>query len=536
VGLLHPDTHFGGDREKVVRGEAYLRLRIHGDFVNAGQRFFPPPVGHATHFGIHIYGRPKDIGFAHLSWLTDAEELPKSLAMAEAGELPEGWNQASGTPGVRYKGDWDSRPHPARVIRVEHETLALWQRLTRDDDVPVSQARLLSPVSTEEQGAIRALANYPVRLDDFDPQISSGFHETAAKKEGLIRHELSQPGDWSEVILKGLQIGLANPMFKSPTANSNDAFGLDLVLMPIDATPETEYRRATEFSRYRDSQDRWIDHRSNSSQPYTEFYRLAWRRQISSNSERSLYAAIVPPGPAHVHLVQSMVLADNRSTALAAGFWCSLPLDYFVRITGKSDLQTSGAKTLPFGSSDHPLAPSLLLRAMRLNCLTTAHANLWDDVYDNAWHTDEWACSWDGLQPLAEVGPTWEQGTPLRTERARRAALLEIDALVAVWLGMDVDALIAMYNARFPVLNRFEETMWFDANGWKLTGYHRTFGQIEQKTSYDELLACNESGGAAPPVGYTPPFYKADRVAEYRQAHAVFSERLRKARGESDMR
>src|SRR5205823_5128449 len=67
VGLLHPDTHFGGDREKVLRGEAYLRLRIHGDFVNALQRFFPRPVGDTTHFGIHIYGHPKEIGFAHLS-------------------------------------------------------------------------------------------------------------------------------------------------------------------------------------------------------------------------------------------------------------------------------------------------------------------------------------------------------------------------------------------------------------------------------------------------------------------------------------
>ena len=268
VGLLHPDTHFGGNREKVLRGEAYLRLRIHGDFVNAGQQFFPRPVGDTTHFGIHIYGRPKEIKFAHLSWLTDAEELPKSLTLAEKGELPDGWDLKSGTPGVRYKGNWDSRPHPARVIQVDRETLALWQRLTGDHDALIEQARLLSPVSTEEQDAIRALANYPVRLDNFDPQISSGFHETAARKEGLIRHELSQPSDWSEVILKGLQIGLANPMFKSPTANSNDAFGLDLVSMPIDATPETEYRRATDVSRYEGAQDQWIDHRSGTRTLY----------------------------------------------------------------------------------------------------------------------------------------------------------------------------------------------------------------------------------------------------------------------------
>ena len=30
--------------------------------------------------------------------------------------------------------------------------------------------------------------------------------------------------------------------------------------------------------------------------------------------------------------------------------------------------------------------------------------------------------------------------------------------------------------------------------------------------------------------GYTPPFYKADRIAEYRQAHAAFSARLAAAR------
>jgi len=232
-----------------------------------------------------------------------------------------------------------------------------------------------------------------------------------------------------------------------------------------------------------------------------------------------------------------MALADNEANALASGFWCSLPLDYLVRLVGKSNLLVSTAKALPFGSQDHPLASALLLRAMRLNCLTNAYADLWADVYDEAWQADTWACSWEGLPPLAEIGQTWDHSTPLRTERARRSALVEIDALVAVWLGMDMDALIAIYRAAFPVLNRYEETTWFDANGWKLTGYHRTFGQIQQRNSYNELLAYNESRGTAPPPdGYTPPFYKANREAEYRQAHAVFSERMLKARTEGDMR
>jgi hypothetical protein len=432
-------------------------------------------------------------------------------------------------------GDWDSRPHPARVIRVDRDTLALWQRLTGDDDAPVSQASLLSPVSTEEQDAIRVLASYSTRLGGFDPQISRGYDESLAKKNGLIRYDLSRPGDWFEVVLKGIQIGLANPMFKSPSANSNDAFGIDLVSMAIDVVSETVYRSATDKSRYEAAQDRWIDRRSGTAQRYTKFYRLAWRKMIAPNTERSLYAAIIPPGPAHVDSVQSMALADNETTALASGFWCSLPLDYLIRIAGKSDLHVSSAKALPFGSLEHPLSSALLLRTMRLNCLTTAYADLWAEVYDEGWQADTWACSWDGLPPLAEVGPTWGASSPLRTERARRSALVEIDALVAVWLGMDVDALIAIYRAAFPVLNRYEETTWFDANGWKLAGYHRTYGQLQRRSSYDELLAYNESGGTMPsPEGYTPPFFKADREAEYRRAHAVFSERLRRATAEGD--
>ena len=521
VGLVHPDTHFVGDREGPLRGVAYRRLRVHGDFVNPGHRFFPEPVGESSHFGVHIYGPLREIGFDHLSWLFSAEALRLSSRHDGSGD----------SPGIRYQGFLDERPHLKRIVRVDLNVLILWQRLTGDAGSMADEARLLSPVSVDEQDGIKALADYSIRLGGFNPQISRGYEESGAKNIGLIDYDLSSPGDWSEIILKGIQLGVATPMFKSPTAGSNDVLGWNLVTMPADAMPDTEYRRVADISTYLAAQDLWIDHQSDGVQRrYTEFYRLAWRRQIAPDTERSLYAAIIPPGPAHVDLVHTLLMEDYRVTALVAGFWASLPLDYFVRITGKGDLRIGSAKTLPFGLIRHPLAQALLLRTMRLNCLTNAYSDLWAEVYDEAWRNDEWVCTWDGLAPLADVGSAWEYGTPLRSERSRRAALVEIDALVAVWLGMDVDALIAMYNARFPVLNRFEESMWFDAKGYKLAGNHRTIGQIQKKGQYEEMVAFNESGGTTKvPDGYTPPFYKADRIAEYRQAHAAFSERLARA-------
>ncbi|MGW4299113.1 hypothetical protein ACWEHT_04985 [Streptomyces sp. NPDC004646] len=583
TGFLHSYTHFTGDKEGELREAAYRRLRIHGDFVNSGQRFFPEPVGHATHFGVHIYGSPKEIEFDHLSWLVSADALRLSAGHDGTGDVP----------GVRYRNaEFDERPHRARVIQVNRERLAVWQRLLDDEGKgPIEQARLLFPVSAGEASAIIALADYPVRLGLFAPQISPGYHESGAKKDNLIDYnrvdpetgQEYQPERWRHVILKGPQLSVATPIFKRHDANSNDAYGADLMGIPDEFVPDTAYVRAEgRTEKYLAAQDRWIDHRAlaryrsderavrqameqvaqadlvpvekvdlakvdavlvgRARRRSTIFPRLVWRRRISANSERALYPAIVPPGVAHIHAVHSLAMSDPRHTALVAGFWASLPLDYFVRATGRDDLQVAGAKSMPAPNLEHPLASALLLRTLRLNCLTNAYAPLWEELYDPTWPAYEpWAVQWPGLEPLESVAPTWERATPLRSERARRSALVEIDALVAVWLGMDADALIAAYRGRFPVLQKYEAASWFDAEGWKLASYARTIGQRQTKETWKQFEAymadpafkahqedptTNPAPETPVPDGYTAPFYKADRETEMREAHAYFQKRL----------
>ena len=78
--------------------------------------------------------------------------------------------------------------------------------------------------------------------------------------------------------------------------------------------------------------------------------------------------------------------------------------------------------------------------------------------------------------------------------------------------------------------------MWFDANGWKLAGDHTSVTARPRSTGSSSRSTWRIRWRIRHRTGTPPPFYKADREAEYRQAHAVFSERLRKARGEGDMR
>src|SRR5699024_1345956 len=107
---------------------------------------------------------------------------------------------------------------------------------------------------------------------------------------------------------------------------------------------------------------------------------------------------------------------------------------------------------------------------LRLNCLTRDYAPLWEELYEPEFAEDRWTSPfqlWDGL---AEIGPAWTMGTPLRTDAERRAALVEIDALVALMLGLSADQLCLMYRAQFPVLRKYEYQMFFDAKGQKICG------------------------------------------------------------------
>ncbi|MEV5862104.1 hypothetical protein AB0L83_20590 [Streptomyces sp. NPDC052071] len=574
VGMLHPDSHFSGDKEAALREAAYRRLRVHGDFVNAGQRFFPRPVSDATHFGVHVYGESGEIDFQHLSWLYSAEALRESA----------GHDGSGNAPGLKFNGTWDERPHGKRVVRVTVNTLARWQRLSGEQDAPVERAHLLTPVSTAEDPAIDALAAYPLRVGHLNPRVSQGFNETNARKSvngpgkniqlielnrGLKDRIDYQADSWDDVVLKGPQLGVANPFFKQPSQGAGEARGLNHIDLASDAVPESEYRQVADEDTYREAQDRWLDHAelkrlrgseetiretrarlaevhkcapgeitkktvddalvTRATKPYTAFYRVAWRRQIAPDTERALYTALIPHGAAHVHMVHSSALFTNRMTVLLGGFWSALPLDYLLRTTGRGDLQVAGANSMPAPAEHHPLAPALLLRTLRLNCLTTAYADLWQELHDLTWSSYEpWARTWPHMTTeLHAITATWRRDTALRTEYARRAALVEIDALVAVWLGIDADTLVTMYRARFPVLQGYDDSTWFDSSERKIAAHRNAFGHGQTSDHWKAFEKYQADPATAPvPDGYTAPFYKADRETEMREAHAYFQKRL----------
>ena len=115
--------------------------------------------------------------------------------------------------------------------------------------------------------------------------------------------------------------------------------------------------------------------------------------------------------------------------------------------------------------------------------------------------------------------------TPLREPSDRRQALLEIDALVALMLGLTADELCTIYRTQFPVLYGYDRNRdLYDANGRLvpnsvLTVWRKKGDRITQ----DERTATNQAGNT---YTYELPFVTLDREADMRQAYAEFERRL----------
>ena len=183
----------------------------------------------------------------------------------------------------------------------------------------------------------------------------------------------------------------------------------------------------------------------------------------------------------------------------------------------------------------------MIVRILPLNCLTKPYALLWSECWDEAFRKDSWT-SQDprlGQDFFRKLAPEWRRECALRTDLARRQALVEIDVLAAMALGLTLDQLLSIYRVQFPVLRQNEADTWYDANGRIVftvskglpgVGFSRDeFEPIKgmgQGTVAREIEDDTMPGGPRTrTIEYRAPFSKCDREEDYRRAWDAFSRR-----------
>ena len=188
-----------------------------------------------------------------------------------------------------------------------------------------------------------------------------------------------------------------------------------------------------------------------------------------------------------------------------------------------------------------------------------------EDRHIDAFRRDTWTKADPRLAPDFFSGLTseWHRDVALRTDYARRQALVEIDVLSAMALALTLDKLLTIYRIQFPVLRQYEADTWYDATGriaftaskglpgiglprkadpkdpsYTLqthtatrTGLSLGWEDIRDlpdatitRTILDDTLP---TGPHERTITYEAPFTRCNREADYRTAWTAFSSRIR---------
>lgn len=538
IGMLHPESVYdevdGGELRKIL----FHRLRWHFQYQNELLLF--SEVDHHTKYGCQIYGRYNS---------TVCFESIQNLFHPNTIDYCFTHNGQGCCQGIKDEnGNWNINAHKDRIITISNKELESLALLTNNKG-DVDTTCLISIHAKEIMNTLIALSQFPKHLRDQERIIDSGLNETGAQKSRVIEKNVGN-ADWNklEMIYCGPNVAVSNPFYKTPRLNYIKNSDYDVIDLNSDflekllltkykpIIPIFDYRNLCKgFKKGQDTQgnevyDNWWN-----------YFKIGIREMVGADSERSLQGAILPPQCRYVNTIISVCFKSNSLLLEAAGLISSLFLDFFIKVGGTGTIHVYPQKIdlFPLGIDDK-FKNSLFVRVLRLNCLTKRYSLLWESSYKKEFALDQWSQNDKRLSSYGSLSNEWNNFVPLINWYERRFALIEIDVIVAMALGLSLNDLEIIYNLQFGVLKKYENDTWYDRHGCIVftnnsglngVGVDRltwnTIKDLPAGETYVHTIDPKKSelyGGQQ--VTYYAPFDKCDRIADYRRAWAFFEKRF----------
>jgi hypothetical protein len=514
TALIHEDGLFHDPKGGTLREHAYQRFRWVFRFKNELKLF--AEIGNVRPFVLQVAGPRGPCRFQTCANLFHPATIDTCVNHDGSGLVP----------GIKADGGaFEIRGHRNRILTIREAELELFASLFDEPGTPSMRARLPVVHSEEAIRLLAKLAKHSRKLADVGENAAGTkmWNETLAQKDGTLRRETRLPKNVGEWILSGPHFYVGTPFNKTPNegcSSHRDYASLDAETLPDNYLPRTNYVPACDSATYRDREPRFM------GRPVTEFFRHVHREMLGITAERTLVPALIPRGVGHLGTVVSIATKDNLTLCAFSAFSASLTADYLVRARGAGHLQPRQARMLPLptpGALEHRLVANWL----RLNCLTTHYADLWNELWPTV-GAEAWSLTDPRLSSWPDPATKWARTSALRNAFERRWALVEIDALAALELKLTLAELQTLYRTEFPVLREYERDTWFDKNGRiAFTVSKGLVGVGLERKPFEQWQQHLRDGTPLPPgfdkKNLEPPFERRDREDDMAVAYEHFA-------------
>lgn len=533
IAMIHQDSHLSDASLATFRSEWYRRIVKHFHMRNEIKSKNFSEIGNRVEFSLNIYrGMSRNVSFENMAHQFLATQIDDSYRHDGTGSLPNIKNDS---------GNWETRGHKDRIVKIDQKSLEAIHSLAEVDDVPIIETRFLQPYSEKMLSVYKAMASTKTLNETISNwQMSGIWHETGAEKElKVIRRKTGFVDGWENLILSGPMIYVGNPIYKTPNVgckSHRDFEPINHFNISDSYTPRSNYE-ITDISSYKRHLPKcsW-DH----TKRHSDYYRVAFRAMVAINGERSFIPSIIPKDTAHINGINSVAFENTKDLLSAHACWVSTMYDFLIKASGKQNLNDVVIASLPFIQ----IQDTAQHRGLRLACMSKPYAALWNEYSQQLaplpWHSTDKRLTLDG--PF--TGPIdWDLSAALRNDFARRMALVEIDVQVAQALGLTLDQLLDIYNIYFPVLKQNEGNTWYDKKGeivWSSSKGLPGVGYLEENKKpssnrWRKILEAGETeleceavidflpgGPQTITRKFEGPFDVCDREEDYKRAWAYF--------------